>query len=84
MVTDEVTAHQHMMVDSEDGDGLSSELLGESVDDSMSDARNGGGDLKSDTFIGNKYAPMLYKYRNTNRTPTGKRNILKKKVKKSA
>ncbi|KAK1352126.1 Protein STICHEL like [Heracleum sosnowskyi] len=66
--------------ESEDGDGLSS-VLGESVDNSVSDARNGGGDSKSDTYIGEKYASILYKYRNTNLTPSGKRNSVKKKVK---
>ncbi|XP_074382556.1 protein STICHEL-like [Apium graveolens] len=66
--------------ESEDGDGLSS-VLGESVDNSVSDARNGGGDSKSDTYVGEKYASILYKYRNTNLTPSGKRNSVKKKVK---
>lgn len=73
----EVTADDD---ETEDGDGLSS-LLGESVDNSMSDARNGGGDSKSDTYIGDKYASILHKYRNTNLTPSGKRNSVKKKVK---
>lgn len=66
--------------ESEDGDGLSS-VLGESVDNSVSDARNGRGDSRSDTYIGEKYASILYKYRNTNLTPSGKRNSIKKKVK---
>ncbi|KAL8156090.1 hypothetical protein AgCh_001249 [Apium graveolens] len=65
--------------ESEDDDGLSSGLLGDSVD-SMSDARNGG-DLKSGIYLGDKYASMLYKYRNTS---LGKRNVVKKRVKKSA
>ncbi|KAK1402407.1 Protein STICHEL like [Heracleum sosnowskyi] len=68
--------------ESEDDDGLSSVLPGESVDGSISDARHGGGgDLKSGRNVGDKYASMLYKYRNTS---LGRRSVVKKSVKKSA
>nr|XP_017228502.1 PREDICTED: protein STICHEL-like [Daucus carota subsp. sativus] len=68
--------------ESEGGDGLSSIFPGESVDDCMSDGRDGGGGaLKSGRYVGDRYASMLYKYRNTN---SGKRNIVKKRVKTSA
>lgn len=63
-----------------DGDDLSS-VVGESVDDSMSDARNGGGDSKSD--IVDRYASMIFKSKDANITPSIKRNHMKKKVKKS-
>lgn len=67
--------------DDDDGDDLSS-AVGESVDDSMSDARNGGGESKSD--IVDRYAAMMFKSKDTNLTPSIKRNHMKKKVKKNA
>ncbi|KAL0375900.1 UNVERIFIED_CONTAM: protein STICHEL [Sesamum calycinum] len=56
----------------------------ESVDvDSLSDARNGGGnDSKSDTYLSEKYPSAIFKCRNTDFTPSIRRTI-KKKSKRS-
>ncbi|XP_027156842.1 protein STICHEL [Coffea eugenioides] len=54
----------------------------ESVEDSLSDARNGGIDSKSDTYASDKYASMIFKCKDTSFTPSIRRNI-KKKSKKS-
>ncbi|KAL3538435.1 hypothetical protein ACH5RR_001801 [Cinchona calisaya] len=62
----------------------SSREVEESVEDSLSDARNNGGgiDSKSDTYVSDKYGSMIFKCKDTNFTPPIRRSI-KKKSKKS-
>ncbi|KAL7235577.1 hypothetical protein ACSBR1_018965 [Camellia fascicularis] len=72
--------------DDDDGnDGSSSSIPEESMEDSLSDARNGGGggDSKSDTYIADRYASMIFKCKGTNFTHSIKRNAIKKKSKKN-
>uniref|UniRef100_A0A5B7BV17 Uncharacterized protein n=1 Tax=Davidia involucrata TaxID=16924 RepID=A0A5B7BV17_DAVIN len=67
----------------DDGDDGSSSVPEESVDDSLSDARNGGGgDSKSDSYIAERYASMIFKCKGTNLSPSIKR-MTKKKWKKN-
>lgn len=50
-----------------------------SLEDSLSDARNGGIDSKSDTYASDKYASMIFKCRDTSFTPSIRRNVKKSK-----
>ncbi|XP_031103240.1 protein STICHEL isoform X2 [Ipomoea triloba] len=53
----------------------------ESIEDSLSDARNGGNDSKSDTYAGDRYASMILKCKDANFMPSIRRNIKKKSKK---
>lgn len=67
--------------DDEDEDGASSSLLQSYDDNSLSDARNGGGDSKSDTYLGDHIssASKIFRCRDANlvslATPTMKRAL---------
>ncbi|XP_070035463.1 protein STICHEL isoform X2 [Nicotiana tomentosiformis] len=54
----------------------------ESVEDSLSDARHGGGgnDSKSDTYVSDRYASMILKCKDTNFMPSIRRNMKKKSI----
>ncbi|XP_059652107.1 protein STICHEL isoform X2 [Cornus florida] len=67
--------------DDDDGDGSSS-VPEESVEDSLSDARNGG-DSRSDTCISDRYASLIFRCKDTNLTPSIRRTNFKKKSKKN-
>lgn len=54
----------------------------ESVEDSLSDARNCGNDSKSETYVNDKYASMIFKCKDTTLTPSIRRSA-KKKPKKN-
>nr|GMD40751.1 protein STICHEL [Ipomoea batatas] len=58
-----------------------STLAEESIEDSLSDARNGGNDSKSDTYAGDRYASMILKCKDANFMPSIRRNIKKKSKK---
>ncbi|CAK9177830.1 unnamed protein product [Ilex paraguariensis] len=73
--------NRHGQGDDENDDGSSS-VPEESIEDSLSDAQNGGNDSKSDTYITGRYASMISKCKDTTLTPSIRR-IVKKKSKKS-
>ncbi|XAR56222.1 DNA-directed DNA polymerase [Bertholletia excelsa] len=58
-------------------DTSSSSVQEESVEDSLSDARNGG-DSKSDSYISDRYASMILKYKGRNHPPIRHAAIKKK------
>ncbi|XP_059313451.1 protein STICHEL [Lycium ferocissimum] len=58
--------------------GGSSSTPEESVEDSLSDARHGGNDSKSDTYVSDRYASMILKCKDTNFMPSIRRNMKKK------
>ncbi|PON53719.1 DNA polymerase III, subunit gamma/ tau [Parasponia andersonii] len=76
--------------DDDDDEGIeeSSSFVGESLDDGLSDARNGrDGDAKSDTYLGDRRSSMLFRRRDANLaslgTPSIKRTAgIKKRSKK--
>lgn len=59
-------------------DNGSSSTPEESVEDSLSDARHGGNDSKSDTYVSDRYASMILKCKDTNFMPSIRRNMKKK------
>ncbi|KAL8109471.1 protein STICHEL-like [Apium graveolens] len=67
--------------DVDDGGDMS---LEGSVDNSVSDSRNGGGDLKTDTFFADRYAALVFGCKDTKLTPSVRRNTMKRKVIRSA
>lgn len=61
----------------------SSQEAGESIEDSLSDARHCGNDSKSDTYINEKYASMIFNCKDTTLTTPSIRRSVKKKSKKN-
>ncbi|XP_015054909.1 protein STICHEL [Solanum pennellii] len=59
-------------------DDGSSSTPEESVEDSLSDARHGGNDSKSDTYVSDRYASTILKCKDTNFMPSIRRNMKKK------
>ncbi|KAA8536650.1 hypothetical protein F0562_029128 [Nyssa sinensis] len=75
-------SHQRAQGEDDDGNDGSCSVTEESVDDSLSDARNGG-DSKSDTCTADRYASMIFRGKDTNFTPSIKKTT-KKKWKKNS
>lgn len=73
--------------DDDDDDDIerssSSQEAGESIEDSLSDARHCGNDSKSDTYINEKYASMIFNCKDTTLTTPSIRRSVKKKSKKN-
>lgn len=67
-----------------DEDDVGDMSLEESVDNSVSDSRNGGGDRKTDTFFADRYAALVFGCKDTKLIPSVRRNTMKRKVKRSA
>ncbi|KAJ8572705.1 hypothetical protein K7X08_009216 [Anisodus acutangulus] len=61
-----------------DNNVSSSSTPEESVEDSLSDARHGGNDSKSDTYVSDRYASVILKCKDTNFMPSIRRNMKKK------
>lgn len=59
----------------------SSQEVEESVEDSLSDARHCGNDSKSDTYISDRYASMIFNCKDTTLTPSIRRSVKKKSKK---
>lgn len=67
--------------DEDDGGDMS---LDESVDKSLSDSQNGGGDPKTDTFFADRYAALVFGCKDKKLIPSVRRNTMKRKLKRSA